>query len=178
MSAELNLTTAREFSLLGFAAHLGEVILGIPTAETKALTKSAKLVAEDAKAQFGHQQDAVGPFPGWEPLHDSTLHGGRSPRNGVWFEGKIPLGYATESEDNPLMREGTLRDSISYTVKRGEATVGSDCVYAGAQEFGDPGNNLAPRPFLGPAGFRNAEKIATLVGKAVVQRLTGTIEPD
>jgi len=47
-----------------------------------------------------------------------------------------------------LLRTGNLRDSMRSTVIGDAAVVGSDCHYAGAHQFGNPGGNLPSRPYF------------------------------
>lgn len=162
-----------EFSLGSFAAHLAGAVAAMDHAEHHALERAARLVEREAKRSLGHYQDAIGPFAAWEPLHESTLEGGRSPKTGHFFRGKIELGYASAGDDNPLEREGGLRDSIHSEVGHREAVVGSNSVYAAVQELGDPENNQPPRSFLGGAAARKAEEVARIIGEHTVATILG-----
>jgi HK97 gp10 family phage protein len=147
----------REFDdLTKFVTHLAALNVAVAKAEDRALEKAAKIIERDAKGQIGHYQDAVGPFQDWEPLADSTE------------EQKARLGYPA---DAPLLREGDLRNSITHEVGRGEAVVGSKSEIAEYQEFGT--ETIPPRPFIGPAAFRNQDKIQRILGAAIVEGLTG-----
>ena len=53
--------------------------------------------------------------------------------------------------------------------KGNEAVVGSKSDIAFYQEVGTP--TIPPRPFIGPAAFKNKEKICQLLGEAVVHAL-------
>jgi phage gpG-like protein len=108
----------------------------------------AQIVEQTAKAEFGEYQLAAGDFPAWAPLVESTL------------EQKEKLGYAPP--DNPLLREGELRDSISHEVEDNTATIGSDNAIMVYHEFGT--SKMAMRPVLGPALFRNLEIIEAVLG--------------
>jgi phage gpG-like protein len=136
-----------------------------------AIEEGAKLIAEEAKRELGHYQAEAGPFPAWEPLHESTLHGGRSPKTGALFKGKIELGFATEADHNPLMRTGELRDSIGYRVEGDKGVVGSTSKYAAVQELGDPENNQPPRSFLGRAAFLKGKEAAHLAAEGFLSGL-------
>lgn len=147
----------REFeSITAFAEHLLVLSASIVAAEHNALEKVAVLIEKDAKEQIGHYQDAVGPFQDWAPLADSTE------------AEKARLGYPA---DAPLLREGDLRDSIKHEVVGLEAVVGSESDIAAYQEFGT--DKIPPRPFIGPAAFKNKEAIQKIIGKAVVEGLVG-----
>jgi HK97 gp10 family phage protein len=145
----------REFNPLAFSEHLAILSIGIAKAEERALEKCAVLIEKDAKAQIGYYQGAVGPFQDWAPLADSTE------------TQKAKLGYAL---DAPLLRKGDLRDSIEHEVEGREAVVGSKSDIAGYQEFGT--ETIPPRPFIGPAAFKNKENIQKILGHAIVEGIT------
>ena len=149
-------------SFAALARELEKNTVGALVASEVALGKAARVVQEDAKARIGHYQNEAGPFQDWAPLADSTE------------AEKARLGYPL---DAPLLREGTLRDSIVVESFPHEAIIGSKMKIAGYQEFGT--NRIPPRPFLGPAAFANQKKIAAIVGMAAVSGLTGgaTIHP-
>ncbi len=147
----------REFQDLGsFVTHLAALNVAVAAAEGRALEKVAVIIESDAKRQIGHYQDAVGPFQDWAPLAESTE------------AEKARLGYP---QDAPLLRTGELRDSIEHEVHGGEAIVGSKQDKAAWQEFGT--DSIPPRPFIGPAAFRNKDKIEKVLGAAVVEGLFG-----
>ena len=145
-----------EFSLASFAEHL--VMREIATLEAlhHGLDAVAKKIEATAKEEIGVYQPEVGPFQEWAPLADSTENE------------KARLGYAV---DAPLLRDGTLRDSIKHEVAGLEAVVGSESDIAAYQEFGT--DKIPPRPFIGPAAFRNKENIEKMIGGAVVTGLIG-----
>lgn len=147
----------REFdSLAKFGEHLAVMSVAIVHAEQKALETCARLVEKTAKEAIGEYQPAVGPFPEWAPLADSTEYQ------------KAQMGYPA---DAPLLREGDLRDSIQHEVHGNEAVIGSKSDIAAYQEFGTA--TIPPRPFVGPAAFRNKEKIQRIIGEATVTGLVG-----
>lgn len=147
----------REFAdVATFAEHLLTLNLAIAESAHKGLEKAAKLIEKDAKRQIGHYQPSVGPFQDWAPLAESTE------------EEKARLGYPL---DAPLLREGQLRDSIEHEVSGLEAVVGSKSDIAAYQEFGT--RTIPPRPFIGPAAFKNKKAIQEILGKAVVEGLIG-----
>lgn len=147
----------REFgSLAHFAAHLGMIEAGLVMEVRRGLTEVAKAVEKTAKAEIGDYQPAVGPFPAWAPLADSTK------------KDRVRQGY---TEDDPLLRSGALRDSISHEVGAGEAVIGSDSDIAIYQEMGT--DKIPPRPFLGPAALHNEAEIQRILGRAAVRGLLG-----
>ncbi|GAB3249203.1 phage virion morphogenesis protein [Chitinimonas naiadis] len=144
-------------------ASLGEMALELVRAEVRmglaahhALKSAAAEIAKDAKAAIGEYQQSAGPFPAWSELADSTE------------AEKARLGYPS---DAPLLREGDLRESIQSEVHGLEAVVGSKSEVAAAQEFGT--DRIPPRPFIGPAAFKNKDRIEEKLGKAIVSGLVG-----
>lgn len=147
----------REFeSLAQLAEHFAATSVSIVVAEQKALKKCAKLIETTAKEEIGEYQPAVGPFPSWAPLAEATE------------ADKARRGYPL---DAPLLREGDLRDSIEHEVEGLEAVIGSKSDIAAYQEFGT--DKIPPRPFIGPAAFRNKQKIQRILGEGIVEGLAG-----
>ncbi len=151
------MNAVKEFGdLTSFIVHFEAVEIAMHEAAHVGLKKVAVLIEKDAKAQIGSYQGAVGPFPAWAQLADSTqADRGRK-------------GYA---ENDPLLRDGTLRDSISHEVEGLEAAIGSTSDIAMYQELGT--SRIPPRPFIGPAAFKNKEKIENILGTAIVEGMTG-----
>lgn len=147
----------REFGdVATFAAHLLTLNAAIEESTHRGLKKVATIIERDAKAQIGYYQPEVGPFQDWAPLADSTE------------VEKARLGYPS---DAPLLREGDLRDSIEHEVAGHEAVIGSKSDIAEYQEFGT--NTIPPRPFIGPAAFKNKEAIQHILGASLVHGLIG-----
>jgi len=143
-------------SLASFASHLVAREVATVVALGAGLEVVAKKIEATAKDEIGHYQPATGPFPEWAPLADTTE------------AEKARLGYPS---DAPLLREGQLRDSIEHEVSGLEAVVGSKSDIAAYQEFGT--KTIPPRPFIGPAAFRNQKDIEKAVGAAAVLGLAG-----
>lgn len=144
----------KEFSLLGFAAHLVGMAAEIEHANHSALEKSARIVKKQAKDYIG-TYDAKYPTP-WHPLAESTK------------KDRVNKGFPA---DQPLLRTGALRDSIEHTVSHNEATVGSNSQIAAWQELGT--SKFVPRPFLEPALREKVPEILEIVGRSVVGTLSG-----
>ena len=144
----------RAFATPGaFAAHLRRVSQSLPHAEHVGLEAAATLVETEAKALIGQE----GPFLQLAP---STV------------AEKRRLGYGGQvSATDPLLREGTLRDSISHMVEGRMAVVGSDDPVAIYQETGT--STIPPRPFLAGAAFRQGEAAANEIGRAVGNAVAG-----
>lgn len=147
----------REFAdVATFAAHLLTLNAAIEESTHRGLEKVAKIIERDAKSQIGHYQPEVGPFQDWAPLAESTE------------KEKARLGYPANA---PLLREGDLRESIEHEVQGQEAVVGSKSEIAEYQEFGT--STIPPRPFIGPAAFKNKEAIQHILGASLVEGLIG-----
>lgn len=142
-------------SLAELAYELEKGTLGAILSAQHAMHQAAKVVQHDAQERIGQYQAATGPFDAWEELAESTQ------------KDRVNKGY---TPDDPLLRDGTLRDSIEVEAAPMEAVIGSKLDIAAYQEFGTA--TVPPRPFLGPAAFDNTEKIQKLIGKAVVQGLS------
>lgn len=152
-------------SILDAIAKMETQLLTIAEESHLAMERAAVLVERAAKAEIGHYQDGAGQFAGWRDLAPSTL------------VEKEQLGYSPP--DNPLLREGDLRDSIEHTVHDWDyAVVGSNSDVALWQELGThgphpgaDGYHVPPRSFLGIAGVRNAEKVAEILWSATERTL-------
>lgn len=146
----------REFnSLAAFSMHLVKAAIAVRVAEHLALDRAAEIIEKDAKRQLGTYQPEAGPFAAWAPLAAATV------------ADRIAKGF---TPDDPLLRDGTLRDSISRTVEGHEAAIGSTSDIAVYQELGT--EKIPPRPFLGPAAFNNREAVE----KVLAQYVLGALE--
>jgi HK97 gp10 family phage protein len=148
---------SHEFGSLGdLALHFAQLQVSALAELQKGLKKAATVVQNEAKASIGEYQDAVGPFPAWEPLSDATERE------------KAAKGYPV---DAPLLRTGEMRDSIVKEVSGLEAVIGSLDDKMLYHEFGTA--HIPPRPVLGPAVFKKREKIQKILGAAGVAALVG-----
>lgn len=147
----------REFSSLGrFAEHLLALQVTEVVALHKGLERCAQHVETTAQDAIGHYQAAVGPFPEWAPLAPATV------------ADRVRQGF---SPDDPLLRTGDLRDSITHQVGALEAVIGSESDVALYQEMGT--ETIPPRPFLGPALIHNENRIKRILGEAALSGLLG-----
>ena len=144
------------FESLGhFAEHLLKSAIAEEMEMHKGLERCAKLIEKTAKAEIGVYQPEVGPFQDWAELAGSTK------------EDRTRLGY---TDDEPLLRSGELRDSITHETAGLEAVIGSTSPVMAYMEFGTL--NAPPRPVMGPAAFRNKEKIRKIVGVSAISGMT------
>lgn len=140
------------FESLGhLATHFAELAVTEVVALHEGLEKCAVLVEKTAKGEIGMYQPQAGPFQDWAELAESTK------------EDRVNRGF---SENDPLLRTGGLRDSITHEVNSLEAVIGSTDPVMIYQEFGTP--TSPPRAVLGPAAFRNKEKIKAIIGAAAM----------
>jgi phage gpG-like protein len=145
-----------ELSLVAMAEKLLAADLLIHHNAHAALERVATKVERTAKAEFGEYQPAVGPFPAWAELAESTK------------EDRERKGFPA---DEPLLRTGEVRDSIGHEVADLDAVIGSDSDILVYHEFGTA--KMSPRPVLGPALQMNEAAIVRELGGAVVAGLIG-----
>lgn len=146
----------KEFkSLRAFHTHIEKIIREYPRREKAFLTIVGKFIEKEAKGYIGHLQ------PTWPELAESTQ------------SQKEELGYGNASNDwQPLLREGDLRDSISYGVELHEVYIGSDSDIMIYQELGT--DRIPPRPVLGLAMYSNKNKLERAVSNFMMTWLTDT----
>lgn len=127
------------------------------------LKKIGKIVTKKAKSEFGEYQPTTGPFSQWPQLADATQRE------------RIELGY---TPNDPLLRSGDLRDSISYVVDLKDLSVyiGSTSDIMPDHEFGTV--RIPARPVLGPALFTEKKKIKEVIAAGFVTGLTGSLVPE
>jgi hypothetical protein len=146
----------KEFSLLGFARHLATMEAALEIERHRGLERAAEVVERRAKANIGHYQDAAPPFAPWAELAQATQ------------DERVALGYP---ENEPLLRDGAMRDSIEHTVRGHEAHVGSDSDVAVFQELGT--TRIPPRSFLGSAAVQSEGHVRRILGEHAVAALVG-----
>jgi HK97 gp10 family phage protein len=145
----------KQFNNIGdFLGHLATVAAHQNVALHRGLERCAQLMERTAKAEIGVYQSEIGDFPGWVELADATK------------AERVQQGY---TENDPLLRSGSLRDSISHEIEGDTAAVGSTSDVMVYQELGT--ERIPPRPVLGPAALRNKEKIQRILGHAVAEGL-------
>ena len=149
----------KSFENMGqFAAELVAIEVGFHMQLARGLEKIGSIVEKTAKDEFGVYQEAIGPFPRWEELADSTK------------QDRVSKGF---TENDPLLRSGALRDTVGHQTDADklETVIGSTSDIAVYQELGT--EKIPPRPFLGPAVESNHEAIKKIVGGAAVKGLLG-----
>lgn len=129
--------------LAGLFSRLGQVEALME--EEQVLELTGDDILADVRATFGHQQE------GWPDLAESTQ------------ADRARQGYPA---DEPLLREGTLRDAYEVWRDGPDVVVGvrpesDQAVIAEAQEFGTA--TIPPRPVLGPTAAEDAHKLPARV---------------
>ncbi len=141
---------------LAAALEFAAVDMAIKEHMHKGLEEAAKKVEQTAKDEIGFYQSAIGPFPAWDELAESTE------------EQKAHHGYPSNA---PLEATGEMRDSIKHECEGLEAIIGSDDEKLPWHEFGT--DRMPPRPVLGSALERNKEFIVRIIGRYTVSAFVG-----
>jgi hypothetical protein len=141
----------------GFAAHLTRLAAEIGAAEFRGMDAGAAVIEHAAKAAIGtYQRENLGQNAPWEELAERTK------------AERVSLGF---TENDPGLRDGEMRDSISRTVRLPEAAVGSN---DDKLEWFELGTAHQPaRSVLSLAAHREGEKAAGLVGAHVAWTVAG-----
>lgn len=129
-----------------FNRYLRRLPVVIERAAAVGLTHAAELVKEEAKSRIDVGTDLL-------PLVEATV------------EEKAHLGFPPD----PLMRTGTLRDSIQVEVAGMTALIGSPLDYAFYQEHGT--TTIPPRPFLHPALHTKLPEVAVVIEQHIAAAL-------
>ncbi|MDB5965531.1 MAG: hypothetical protein JWQ72_2031 [Polaromonas sp.] len=148
-------------SLASFVLQLESMAVQVVRSEQQGLKAAAKIVKAEAKSEFGVYQDGVDGFNAWANLAEATVRD------------RIAKGF---SPDDPLLRTGDLRDSVSYKVGGMTAVIGSTSDVMVYQELGT--STIPPRPVLGPALARKRSEVLQVIGNhAVGALLNGSFTP-
>lgn len=143
-------------SIASFMNELALMAPRVALEQHAALKKAAQVVEKEAKQEFGVYQGAIGPFAKWEELADST---------------KLDRAAKGFTENDPLLRTGKLRDSISHEVHGLSAAVGSTEDVMVYQELGT--EKIPPRPVLAPALLRKEKQVLKLIGVHTAHAIIG-----
>lgn len=147
-----------EFDFGEMGMHLAEKATGTFHRLQHGLEHATEHVAHVAKEMFGHYQPSHGPFNAWAELADSTK------------EERVRLGF---SENDPLLRTGSLRDSIEWQIDGLDGVVGSKDERMAVHELGRRDGTIPARPVLGPALFLSRDVIAAFAGRAAMSAIVG-----
>lgn len=144
-------------SLAHFAAHLVKLEADVAMAAHHGLKQVAREIEKTAKSKFGVYQQVISDFDAWEPLTEATQ------------ADRVRQGYPP---NEPLLRSGSLRNSVNHEVRGLDAAIGSKSDVMVHQELGTV--KIPPRPVLGPAAIQNRRKIKKLLGQATASAMAGT----
>jgi hypothetical protein len=143
-------------SMTDFAKHLLTLAVAQHEATHASLEQGAKIIEKRAKEKIGEYQGESGPFIAWPELAESTK------------ADRLRQGY---SEDEPGLRSGAMRDSITHQVSGHEAVIGSDDDKLVYFELGT--SKQPPRSVLGGAAVESIDKICEITGRNAVIALVG-----
>ena len=147
----------KEFSSFGALARHLEVMAAIGEEVTHHVTEeAAKIIQKDAKKKIGEYQGYAGPFAAWPELADATK------------DDRLSRGF---TENDPLLRTGELRESITYTARGNEAVVGSDSDIALYQELGT--ETIPARSFLGGAAYESKLPVGEMAARTIIAWVSG-----
>lgn len=147
----------KSFDSMGkFALHLAERVIAGRAALEEGLELAAQVIEKEARDELGTYQSAIGPFPAWEELAESTK------------DSRVAAGY---TENDPLLASGAMRDTFGHERERLEAVIGSTDEKMIFHEFGT--SRMPPRPVFGPAVLRKEKEVAALIGAAGVAAIVG-----
>lgn len=107
-------------------------------------------IMENAKERIGTYQEATGDFPAWEQLAESTQ------------EQRAKAGF---TPNDPLLRSGELRESITMRSEGNGAIVGTPLDVGLWMENGT--EKIPPRPYLGPAAEHGASKVGEIAAPII-----------
>ena len=125
-----------------------------------AMERACQIVEREAKDSLGTYHRALGEFPAWPKLAPSTV------------QQRASMGW---EPNEPLLRLGTMRDSIQHVVVGHVGHVGSDDPIAEYQELGtgNAKHPIPPRSFLGRAAYKEEFAIHTLFLNTTMTLLGG-----
>lgn len=136
----------KRFNSFGaFAAHLERLALAGPEVVHFIADRAAEDIEKNAKGMLGEYQSAVGQFPAWEELAESTQ------------AERARLGY---SENDPGFSSGEAQASIGRYVEHGHAVVGSSDQNLVWFDLGT--SKQPPRPVFGPAAIHATPRIMAM----------------
>lgn len=148
----------KQFNSLGaFAAHLTRLAAEGPAVTYHVTDTAGAIIEKDAKARIGYYQSAIGPFPAWAPLAESTE------------AAKARMGAPPNA---PLLATGEMYASIDHSMEAIDRTViGSRDEKMVYHEYGTA--RIPPRPVLGPAAYGSRHKIELGAGAIVAAWVAG-----
>lgn len=147
----------KRYSSFGaLAKHFESVLLTERVRLVQSLEDSCILLENSAKEKFGKYQTADGEYPAWAELKTATK------------KQRVRAGY---TPNDPLLRDGTLKESIHHSVDNVNLTaiVGSNDKIMAYQEMGTA--TIPPRPVLGPTAYKHANDVVNIIQRAAFKGL-------
>ena len=140
-------------SIGAFLAHAATMQADVELAKEAAIEKACQMVQKEAKHVIGTYDY------GWPQLAELTQ------------EDRVRKGFAA---NEPLLRTGSLRESIEYSAPHHEGNavvgfVGTNHPIAPYQEFGT--SKIPPRSFLRGAAMRKEDEIHKMTGRLMFAAL-------
>lgn len=139
-------------TLKEFYSHLMTSIAAVEVWGHEVLEKSGKIIEKEAKHVIGTYEY------GWPQLAESTQ------------QQRSYLGYPP---NEPLLREGTMRDSIDHKVEGNSCYIGSNNKIAVYQELGT--SRIPPRSFLGGAAMAKEREIHEEISSGLYLSIATTL---
>jgi HK97 gp10 family phage protein len=145
------------FHTLGdFVAHLSTIEADLELAREAAVVNGCQIVQKEAKAAIGNYRAGYN----WPQLAESTQ------------EDRVRKGFPA---NEPLLRTGSLRESIEYTAPVHEGAevcgyVGSNHPHAIYNELGTA--RIPPRSFIGGAARAKEHEVQEAMGRIVERAFT------
>lgn len=147
----------KEFKNFGaFANHLARLAATSGEVKHHILDASSREIQQTAQGMIGEYQGAVGQYPAWEELADTTQ------------AERARLGY---SENDPGYRAGAMQRSVARHVEREEAAVGSNDQHMVWFDLGT--SKQPPRPVFGPAAIHSKPRVMKVIGTTMFAWLAG-----
>lgn len=144
-------------NLAAFAAIVEAALAEAEGHGRERMERACRLVETEAKREIGTYQGAAGPFGAWPELAERTK------------ADRSAQGY---SENEPGLRSGEMRDSITHTVhSHHEGEIGSNSKELLWFELGT--NSQPPRSVLGIAAVHEEKKVVDILGPGTVRTLIG-----
>jgi phage gpG-like protein len=140
----------KTLSLLGAVAEFSAMKIELDAIEHAVIVRACQLVCEAARDAIGKEHDY------WPALQPETV------------AERLRAGYAA---DQPLLRTGELKNSISWRAEGLTGLVGSDNDKAVYHELGT--SSIPPRPFLVPAAQQMEHRIVDMAGRAAAAVIGG-----
>lgn len=129
-----------------------------------ALKSVGEKIVETAKGKIGQYQPSIDKYPAWKKLKPETVK--RKKGNSA---------FSITSGDNPLIREGKLKEAIKLddsSISKGEIYIDvKGAEYGIVHEFGSPKKNIPPRPYLRPAIYENKDEIKDSIKNGIKEAM-------